>query len=161
MQKMAESVMVFIDGSNIFHSLARYNRGYRLDYAKLLNILVADRRLVRPYYYCSMAVPPRPKQENFIKKLKNLRFTIVHKPLKKRGDTFVEKGVDVALVTDLLSMAYKNAYDIAVVVSGDNDLEGAIEEVKRLGKRVEIAAFGSATAANMKTCGDNFIDLER
>lgn len=132
-----------------------------MDYDKLVEALVRDRRLVRPYYYCSLSVPPRPQQEKFIKKLKTLRFTIVNKPLKRRGDTYVEKGVDVALVTDLLSMAYRNAFEIAMVVSGDNDLLGAIEEVKRLGKRVEIAAFASATGADMKTCGDDFIDLEK
>jgi len=132
-----------------------------MDYEKLARFLVRDRNLVRPYYYCSIGVPPRPEQVKFLKKMRSLRFTVVDKPLKKRGETFVEKGVDVSLAIDLLSMAYKNAYDVAIVVSGDKDLQGAIEEVKRLGKRVEIAAFGSATSEDMKTAGDDFIDLEK
>jgi hypothetical protein len=33
-----------------------------------------------------------------------------------------EKGVDSALVTDLLSLAWQRAYDVAVLVSGDADL---------------------------------------
>ena len=157
---LPETVMIFIDGSNMFHSIKRFKTGYRLDYEKLVKHLVRDRNLVRPYYYCSIGVPPRPQQINFLKKLRTLRFTVVDKPLKKRGETYVEKGVDVALVTDLLSMAYKNAYDVAIVVSGDKDVQGAIEEVKRSGKRVEVAAFGSATSEDMKTCGDDFVDLE-
>jgi uncharacterized LabA/DUF88 family protein len=152
--------MIFIDGSNIFHSLQRYKPGYRLDYDKLVKVLVRDRNLVRPYYYCSIGVPPRPKQIDFLKKLKAFHFTVVDRPLKKRGETYVEKGVDVALVTDLLSMAYKNAYDVAIVVSGDKDVQGAIEEVKRLGKRVEVVAFGSSTSEDMKNSGDYFVDLE-
>jgi len=42
-----------------------------------------------------------------------------------RGDTAVEKGVDVTLATDLLRMGWMNLYDVAVLVSGDGDFGDA------------------------------------
>ena len=54
-----------------------------------------------------------------------------------------EKGIDVALVTEFLSLAYSNAYDYALLVSGDADFISAIDEVKRLGKIVCVASFKS------------------
>ena len=53
----------------------------------------------------------------------------------------VEKGVDIALATDLISFAMDDQYDTAVIVSGDYDYFRAIEEVQRRGKKVEIAYF--------------------
>ena len=37
-----------------------------------------------------------------------------------------EKGVDIALATDLLAYAWENVYDVAVLVSGDEDYSGAV-----------------------------------
>ncbi|MCK5320276.1 NYN domain-containing protein [Candidatus Parcubacteria bacterium] len=50
-----------------------------------------------------------------------------------------EKGSDVNLGISLVSDAYKNQFDIAVVISNDSDLSGALRIVKNeLGKTVEI-----------------------
>lgn len=57
---MIERVIVFIDGSNVFHAIKSLN--IRIDYSKLVNFLVEDRRLIRAYFYG--AVP----QEKDLKK---------------------------------------------------------------------------------------------
>jgi len=44
--------------------------------------------------------------------------------------TFVEKGVDVMLATDLPLHAVKNHYDVAVLISSDADYKHAVEKVK-------------------------------
>lgn len=46
----------------------------------------------------------------------------------------MEKGIDVALVVDMLCMAFRNAYDVAILVGGDSDYRTAVEEIKRWGK---------------------------
>lgn len=55
----------------------------------------------------------------------------------------VEKGVDAALVTDLLSLAWQQAYDVAVLVSGDADYIPAVEYVQERGLKVINAAWAS------------------
>jgi len=52
-----------------------------------------------------------------------------------------EKGVDAALVTDLLSLAWQRAYDVAVLVSGDSDYIPAVEYVQSQGLKVVNAAW--------------------
>lgn len=54
-----------------------------------------------------------------------------------------EKGVDAALVTDLLSLAWQKAYEVAVLVSGDADYIPAVEYVQSQGLKVINAAWPS------------------
>lgn len=49
-----------------------------------------------------------------------------------------EKGIDVRLAVDLISMAYRNLYDVAVIFSQDQDLAEVVDEihsVSRMQKR--------------------------
>ena len=45
------------------------------------------------------------------------------------------KGEDVHLVVDLVSGAYENLYDIAIIVSGDEDFVPAIKAVQEKAKK--------------------------
>jgi Protein of unknown function DUF88. len=47
-----EKLVIFIDGSNVFHGLK--NETFRLDYLKLIEFLTADRYLVRAYFYSAL-----------------------------------------------------------------------------------------------------------
>jgi uncharacterized LabA/DUF88 family protein len=50
-----------------------------------------------------------------------------------------EKGSDVNLALHLLSEGYKNAYDVAIIVSNDSDLLLPVQFVKKeLGKKIGI-----------------------
>ena len=71
-----------------------------------------------------------------------------------------QKGVDVALVTELLRMAREGVYDTAIVISGDNDYKNAIECTKLWGKRVEVASFRKALGADLKQVADRLIFLD-
>ncbi len=53
-----------------------------------------------------------------------------------------EKGIDVQLTTDMLTHSFKNNYDVAILVAGDNDFVGALQAIKDNGKNVEVALFG-------------------
>lgn len=62
----------------------------------------------------------------------------------------VEKGVDTALVTDMIRLAWEDAYDLAVLVTSDRDLIPAVEFLNQKGRRVINAHFpprGSELAA--------------
>ena len=56
------------------------------------------------------------------------------------------KGVDNALTKDLLSNAFLDNYDVAVVITGDADYRPVIQEVERLGKTVCVMAFTDTSA---------------
>ncbi len=47
-----------------------------------------------------------------------------------------EKGVDTAIVTDLLALAGEDAYDVAILLSSDADHIPAVEWVQAHGKKV-------------------------
>jgi uncharacterized LabA/DUF88 family protein len=51
------------------------------------------------------------------------------------------KGVDITLTRDMLSHAFRGNYDVARLIAGDGDYLPLIEEVKRLGKRVQVCFF--------------------
>jgi uncharacterized LabA/DUF88 family protein len=53
-----------------------------------------------------------------------------------------EKMVDTSLVADMIMLAAQDAYDIAVVFSGDLDLAPGINAIHALGKKGWIATFG-------------------
>lgn len=54
-----------------------------------------------------------------------------------------EKAVDVMLATDLITL--KDIYDIAIIVSGDQDFVPAVQAVKNAGKTVVNVAFLTQT----------------
>jgi uncharacterized LabA/DUF88 family protein len=57
-------------------------------------------------------------------------------------------------------LGFKDAYDVAVVVSGDGDFVPAIEAVMALGERVEVAAFRGSKSANIHKNCDQFYFLD-
>jgi uncharacterized LabA/DUF88 family protein len=58
----------------------------------------------------------------------------------KKIPTYVEKATDVYLATDLVGMAFTNAYDTAYLLSADGDYTPAVEHAKRQGKTVYAAS---------------------
>ncbi len=60
-----------------------------------------------------------------------------------------EKGIDVALAIDFVTMATDNEYDVGIMVSVDTDMTPALEYVAKkysLKKTAEVAAWYSASA---------------
>ncbi|MEM2972341.1 MAG: NYN domain-containing protein [Candidatus Bathyarchaeia archaeon] len=154
-------VMIFIDGSNLHWGIKGYNKenktNLKIDYAKLISLLLKNRALVRVIYYCSKPIPPgRTSQIKFIDYIRSLGIQVIEKPLKTRCDPitkstrYVEKSVDVALATDLIGMAWENAYDVAVIVSGDADYVGAVSKVMSKGKNVEVASLRKCLSKELR-----------
>ncbi|MGH8886230.1 MAG: NYN domain-containing protein [Egibacteraceae bacterium] len=70
-----------------------------------------------------------------------------------------EKGVDTAIVTDLLSLAWQGGYDVAVLVSGDADFIPAVEHVQAKGLKVVNASWSRHGFELKKACWASF-DLD-
>lgn len=67
-----------------------------------------------------------------------------------------EKGVDAALVTDLLSLAWQRAYDVAVLVTGDADYIPAVEYVQSQGLKIINAAWSNKGYELQAACWATF-----
>ena len=88
---------------------------------------------IRAHYYISVQGDVQ-KQRGVRQALSDLGFDA--KVFKKSADQKHSKGVDIALAADLLANAFRDNYDLAVLIAGDGDFVPVVEEVKRLGKVV-------------------------
>lgn len=77
-------------------------------------------------------------------------FVVYRRPLRyphgwpKASGSPQEKGVDVALAVDLISMTYQGAYDVCIVCSHDTDLAPALDAadgVGTTGHHLEVASW--------------------
>ena len=59
--------------------------------------------------------------------------------------TTEEKETDINLATHMLAKGFQNAYDIAILVSGDTDYIKVVETLHNIGKTVVIAHFKHQT----------------
>jgi uncharacterized LabA/DUF88 family protein len=67
-----------------------------------------------------------------------------------------EKGVDTAIVTDLLSLAWEGAYDVAILVSSDADFIPAVERIQEKGLKVVNATWDGHGHNLAHTCWASF-----
>ncbi|HLD39036.1 MAG TPA: NYN domain-containing protein [archaeon] len=58
----------------------------------------------------------------------------------------------------MLSLAYEDSYDTAILVSGDGDFAPAIQKVQKLGKKVENAYMSASRSGYLKNiCNDSLL----
>jgi len=62
----------------------------------------------------------------------------------------IEKKIDIQIAIDMVSLGYENAYDTAVLVSGDGDFVPVVKKIRELGKKVELWAFRYSLANALK-----------
>ncbi|MBT7079804.1 MAG: NYN domain-containing protein [Chloroflexi bacterium] len=155
-----DRVMVFIDGSNLYHVLSQACGRHDLQFDKFAMKLANGRKLQRIYYYnIRQESDSNPnvgvEQAKFLESMYDTPYVEVRLGIwKQRGDIMVEKGVDVMLATDLVTNAYNDHYDTAIVVSGDADFYPALQAVKDVGKHIEVAAFDMNLSAESARVSD-------
>ncbi len=160
-------VMIFIDGSNLYHVLKQNTDKLDLDYKKFSQKLSGNRDLIRTYYYnIRQESPDNPKlaesQDRFLNALYETEYLEVKLGIwKQRGQTMVEKGVDVMIAADLIAHAYEDHYDTAILVSGDADFYPALQVVKDTGKQVEVAAFDTNLSSEAARFSDAIIKFDK
>jgi uncharacterized LabA/DUF88 family protein len=64
----------------------------------------------------------------------------------------VEKGVDAAIVTDLLSLAWEGAYDVGILLSSDSDLTPGVERLQDKGIKVVNATWSGRGRDLARVC---------
>ncbi|MDA0677442.1 MAG: NYN domain-containing protein [Chloroflexi bacterium] len=162
-----ERVMVFIDGSNLYHVLGQTCGRHDLQFDKFAQKLAGDRDLRRVYYYnirqeAFEGGSNVSEQDRFLSSLYDTPYLEVKLGIwKQRGGTMVEKGVDVMLAVDLVTRAYRDHYDTAIIVSGDADFFPALQAAKDVGKHVEVAAFDTNISSEAARVADVHIKLTK
>ena len=157
-----QRVAIFIDGSNLYHSLEENCGRYDLNFGAFTVKLTRSRTLFRAYYYNVLRDQDRnaqayQDQQKFLAALYNTPYLEVRLGTSKvRGEVTVEKGVDIMIATDMLRLAWEDFYDIAVLVSGDGDFAYAVQTVKDIGKYVEIVAFQPNLSPDLLQAADDW-----
>ncbi|MFQ6027599.1 MAG: NYN domain-containing protein [Dehalococcoidia bacterium] len=163
-------VMVYIDGSNLYHSLDHICGRHDVDFSKFAEKLVAGRRLIRMYYYNAQIDQVKEPtmysgQQRFFAALSRVPYLelrvgrLVYPDNWPTGPSY-EKGVDIKIATDMLTHGSQDNYDVAILVSGDSDFQDALQAVKNLGHHVEVALFGRRTSQNLRDVADRVIELD-
>lgn len=170
MDNRNERVMIFIDGSNLYHSLKGYFQRADIDIGKFCQKLLAKRRLIRIYYYnARVGQKEEPDRYNDQAAFFSSVSAIPYTELRLGRLVYVnwpnsppyEKGVDIQLTTDLLTHSFKDNYDSAILVAGDTDYVGALQAVKDNGKNVEVALFGKeSTSRPLREVADKVITID-
>ena len=112
---------------------------------------------IRAYYYTSATGDERKLTE-----IREALWTLGFHPevFKKGRKDETAKAVDIALAKDFLSHAFLGNYEVAVLASGDGDYVPLVQEVKRLGKVVYVAAFkGTGLSPELRLAADAFFDM--
>jgi uncharacterized LabA/DUF88 family protein len=162
---MDDRVAIFIDGSNLYHSVKNNFGRHDLNFTELANKLSANRRLFRVYYYNVLQDPAQypesyREQQDFLDALRKTPYLEVRLGSTKKA-LGVEKGIDVMIATDLLYFAWSGFYDVAILVSGDADFAYAAQAVKNMGKHVEVAYFENGISKDLLDVADNRYLLDR
>ncbi|MGD0855970.1 MAG: NYN domain-containing protein [Dehalococcoidia bacterium] len=164
---MKDRVIIFIDGSNLYHSLKNNFKRVDLNFAEFTKKLVGPRHLIRTYYYNVLQEPVQRtegvrEQQDFLETLRKTPYLELRLGTTKLSQGVpVERGIDVMLATDLLYFASNNSYDIAILVSGDSDFGYTLQVVKNMGKHVEVAYFENAASRDLLNSADTLHELDR
>jgi uncharacterized LabA/DUF88 family protein len=144
-----EQIIIFIDNSNIFKGFQKYS--IKADYEKLKNEIKKDRNLNNIFLYEGVVYPINPEKKKWYENLsKNSGYVIKASFDKIALNNTFEKKIDIQIAIDIISLAYENAYDTAVLVSGDGDFVPVVKKVKKLGKNMELWAFKYSLANALK-----------
>jgi uncharacterized LabA/DUF88 family protein len=165
-------VMIFVDGENLsirFKSFLkrknidqwedhiRYERDIYV-WSSFLSLTTRSAcPILRIFYYTSLKGDAEKLTEVF-DALKSLGVTDPKVFKKKPNDR--TKRVDITLATDMLSHAYNNNFDIAILVAGDEDYVPLVQELKHCGKQVCLWFLKDGLSPDLKRECDHFFDME-
>lgn len=165
MEKPYERMIIFIDARNLLGGQEEFSNivpKYQFGYSEMLAHFSKDFHIIRGYYYDG--APHESQQsggkKDFFNWLRHLGITLRLKEIDFSSPKPSQKGVDIFLTSDMISLAYENAYDIAVIVSGDGDYVALIELVKSKGKKVWVVSFKSSLSDKLRKCADKVLVID-
>jgi len=173
-------VIAYIDGFNLYFGLRAkgWKRFYWLDLRQVvLHLLKPDQTLAAIKYFTSVVTSPPDKnrrQATFLEALTTLPDFHIHHghyladtiTCRHCGYTYTahhEKMTDVNIAVELLSDAFEDQFDVALLISADSDLVGLVQRVRHLfpSKRV-VVVFPPARHSNaLRNVANACLHLDR
>jgi uncharacterized LabA/DUF88 family protein len=182
--------VAFVDGQNLFYG-AREAFGYRFpnyDVLKLAErVCIAQKwNLVQARFYTGVPDPTDdPQKSGFwtakLAVMGRQGIKVYTRALRYRNKTVrlpdgtvhsflhgEEKGIDVRLALDVIGLAVRNEYDVALVFSQDQDLSEVADEIRVIARqqgrwiRIACAYPSSPTSLNQRGInGSQWIKIDR
>lgn len=144
---------------------------------QLINKLKSKHVLVKTFLFYPkpddflMQHPQKAKIYNWIETLKNMNhFAVVEgshiaRPINGKDTStmdindsstynVVEKGTDVNVAVHILTKAFHNAFDTAVILSGDTDYLPIVNTLNMMGKSVVMVGVEGQNLSKFKECSD-------
>ena len=182
--------VAFFDGQNLFHhAKAAFGYAYpNYDVARLARTVCTAHgwQFVHARFYTGVPeATDKPFWNHFgVAKLAQMGRDGVHvysRPLRYRNESITlpggavhtalvgqEKGVDVRLALDIVSMAWRGDFDVALVFSQDQDLSEVADEIRAVGReqdrwlKMACAFPSSPTCSNRRGInGSDWIRVDR
>jgi len=163
-------VMIFIDGGYFRQNFEEIYKHQNINWAGLLQLL--DRQLgyegrrhpevIRAYYYDAIVDAIKypedyEKQDEYFNQIREhgvyeVRLARIKKTIeegteeetKRQKKRQKQKGADVLLAVDMVTKALRDHYDIAILLTGDDDFLDLVKAVKDLTDKRVYGAFYSA-----------------
>jgi len=175
-----QRVITYVDGFNLYFGLKSkgWRRYYWLNIHQLAqNLLKPNQELVQTKYFTSRVASPPTKvkrQSTYIEALQTTEDMDVYYGKYQLNDIvcqkcgFVdkvpnEKMTDVNIATELLSDAFQNKFDTALLISADSDLTAPLDTVRKLfsNKRIVLAYPPGRYSSDLKRSADTQFTIGR
>jgi hypothetical protein len=106
-----------------------------------------------------MGAHDAPEYARDIEELQKAGYLVTTKLGTYAGDSY-KCDFDVEMTIDIIRMAHIIRPDIIVIGTGDSDFIPVVTELRKMGIRVEVAAFNSSMSKRLKLNTSGFIDLD-
>jgi uncharacterized LabA/DUF88 family protein len=175
-----ERLIAYIDGFNLYFGLRSkgWKRFYWLNLQSLIqNLLLSRQTLVdTKYFTAKIKSPPnkRKRQTTYLEALGTLtdfhifygHYLEAKTTCRNCGHTFTtyhEKMTDANIATELLTDAFQNRFDTALIISADGDLVGPVKKVKQLfpDKRIVIVFPPKRQSVELKKIANACLHIHR
>jgi len=175
-----QRVIAYVDGFNLYYGLRSKNWKwfYWLNIQEMAqHMLKPSQILMSTKYFTSVVNQPPDKhkrQATYLEALQTLSNVHIHyghflsdtvtcRNCGHTYRTYHEKMTDVNIATELMSDAFQDAFDTALLVSADSDLVGPVQAVRRLfsRKRIVIAFPPSRHSNALKRAANAYTHIGR
>lgn len=177
---MPERVIAYIDGFNLYFGLKEkgWKKQYWLDVALLAaNLLRSEQRLMGVNYFTARISGTRAKrgrQNAYLEALKEIGACYMHFGVYRQNSRECkrcnlvdnvpnEKMTDVNIAVAMMTDAFQNNFDTALLITADSDLTPPVRKIRELfpSKRITAAFPPNRSSKELMSAVNGYIRVDR